>query len=413
MQSLEIIAMLNVEAVRKDFPFIRPGRVYLDSSSSSLTPEPVLARMLEYYRDYRANVGRGIYAASRRATDEFEAARKKLARLINANPEEIIFVRNTSEAMNLVASGLNLRPGDKVITTIQEHHSNYIIWLREKARRRIDLRVIGADALGDLNLSEIHGEIEKGAKLVSMTHVSNVLGVRNPVEEIGKVCRENGALLLVDGAQSVPHMRIDVKRIGCDFLAFSGHKMCGPTGAGALYIRKDLQGDLEPLCIGGGSIEDVGVDYYALRAGPYRFEAGTPAIAEVIGMGAAAEYLMDIGMENIEAHEAELTREMLEGMKGNRKLKIYGSIDPKRRNGIISFNVEGMDPHDVAIDLDRAAGIMVRSGHHCALPLMKEVLRIGSGSVRASVYLYNTKSEVRTFVETLSKISESGTGGAG
>lgn len=405
--------MLNVEAVRKDFPFIRPGRVYLDSSSSSLTPEPVLARMLEYYRDYRANVGRGIYAASRRATDEFEAARKKLARLINANPEEIIFVRNTSEAMNLVASGLNLRPGDKVITTIQEHHSNYIIWLREKARRRIDLRVIGADALGDLNLSEIHGEIEKGAKLVSMTHVSNVLGVRNPVEEIGKVCRENGALLLVDGAQSVPHMRIDVKRIGCDFLAFSGHKMCGPTGAGALYIRKDLQGDLEPLCIGGGSIEDVGVDYYALRAGPYRFEAGTPAIAEVIGMGAAAEYLMDIGMENIEAHEAELTREMLEGMKGNRKLKIYGSIDPKRRNGIISFNVEGMDPHDVAIDLDRAAGIMVRSGHHCALPLMKEVLRIGSGSVRASVYLYNTKSEVRTFVETLSKISESGTGGAG
>ncbi|MDH7556315.1 MAG: cysteine desulfurase [Candidatus Methanosuratincola sp.] len=387
--------------------------MYLDSSSSSLTPEPVLARMLEYYRDYRANVGRGIYAASRRATDEIEAARKKLARLINANPEEIIFVRNTSEAMNLVASGLNLRPGDKVITTIQEHHSNYIIWLREKARRRIDLRVIGADALGDLNLSEIHGEIEKGAKLVSMTHVSNVLGVRNPVEEIGKVCRENGALLLVDGAQSVPHMRIDVKRIGCDFLAFSGHKMCGPTGAGALYIRKDLQGDLEPLCIGGGSIEDVGVDYYALRAGPYRFEAGTPAIAEVIGMGAAAEYLMDIGMENIEAHEAELTREMLEGMKGNRKLKIYGSIDPKRRNGIISFNVEGMDPHDVAIDLDRAAGIMVRSGHHCALPLMKEVLRIGTGSVRASVYLYNTKSEVRTFVETLSKISESGTGGAG
>ncbi|MGF3499267.1 MAG: aminotransferase class V-fold PLP-dependent enzyme [Candidatus Methanosuratincola sp.] len=385
----------------------------MDSSSSSLTPEPVLARMLEYYRDYRANVGRGIYAASRRATDEIEAARKKLARLINANPEEIIFVRNTSEAMNLVASGLNLRPGDKVITTIQEHHSNYIIWLREKARRRIDLRVIGADALGDLNLSEIHGEIEKGAKLVSMTHVSNVLGVRNPVEEIGKVCRENGALLLVDGAQSVPHMRIDVKRIGCDFLAFSGHKMCGPTGAGALYIRKDLQGDLEPLCIGGGSIEDVGVDYYALRAGPYRFEAGTPAIAEVIGMGAAAEYLMDIGMENIEAHEAELTREMLEGMKGNRKLKIYGSIDPKRRNGIISFNVEGMDPHDVAIDLDRAAGIMVRSGHHCALPLMKEVLRIGTGSVRASVYLYNTKSEVRTFVETLSKISESGTGGAG
>ncbi|MBC7127837.1 MAG: cysteine desulfurase [Candidatus Methanosuratus sp.] len=403
--------MLNVEAVRKDFPFISPGRVYLDSASTSLTPEPVLAKMLEYYRDYRANVGRGIYVASRRATDEFEAAREKLARLINAKPGEIIFVRNTSEAMNLVASGLDLRPGDKVVTTIQEHHSNYIVWLREKARKRIDLRVVGADAFGDLNITEIQDEIERGAKLVSMTHVSNVLGVRNPVEEIGKACRKNGVLLLVDGAQSVPHMRIDVKRIGCDFLAFSGHKMCGPTGAGALYIREDLQGDLEPLCIGGGSIEDVGVDYYALRSGPYRFEAGTPAIAEVIGMGAAAEYLMGIGMENIEAHEAELTREMLEAIKVNHKIKVYGSLDAKRRNGIISFNLEGMDPHDVALALDRAAGIMVRSGHHCALPLMKEALKIGTGSVRASVYLYNTKPEVRAFVETLSKISESGTSG--
>ncbi|MEN3035562.1 MAG: cysteine desulfurase [Candidatus Methanosuratincola sp.] len=402
--------MLNVEAVRRDFPFIRPGRVYLDSASTSLTPEPVLARMLEYYRDYRANVGRGVYAASRHATDEFEAARGKLARLINAKPGEIVFVRNTSEAMNLVASGLGLRPGDKVVTTIQEHHSNYIVWLREKARKRIDLRVIGADAFGDLDLSGMQSEIEKGAKLVSMTHVSNVLGVRNPVEEVGKICRENGALLLIDGAQSVPHMRIDVKRIGCDFLAFSGHKMCGPTGAGALYIREDLQGDLEPLCIGGGSIEDVGVDYYALRSGPYKFEAGTPAIAEVIGFGAAAEYLLGIGMENIEAHEADLTREILEGIEGNRMLKVYGSLDPRRRNGIISFNVEGMDPHDVSIALESAAGIMVRSGHHCALPLMKEALKIGGGSVRASLYLYNTKSEVRTFVEAISKISESAEG---
>jgi len=400
--------MLDVEAVRKDFPFIRPGRVYLDSSSTSLTPEPVLAKMLEYYRDYRANVGRGIYVASRRATDEFEAARKKVARLINARPEEIIFVRNTSEAMNLVASGLSLRTGDKVITTVQEHHSNYIIWLREKRRKRIDLRVVGADAFGELKLSELIGEIASGAKLVSMTHVSNVLGLKNPVEEVAKACRENGALLLVDGAQSVPHIRVDVKRIGCDFLAFSGHKMCGPTGAGALYIREDLQGDLEPLCIGGGSIEDVGVDYYVLRSPPHKFEAGTPAIAEAIGMGAAAEYLMGIGMENIEKHEAELTRTMLEYMKGISKLKIYGSPDANRRTGIISFNVEGMDPHDVALDLDRAAGIMVRSGHHCALPLMKEVLKIENGSVRASVYLYNTKWEVRTFAEALSKICECG-----
>lgn len=402
--------MLNVQAVRRDFPFIRPGRVYLDSASTSLTPEPVLAKMLEYYREYRANVGRGVYASSRRATEEFEAARKTLARLINAKPGEIVFVRNTTEAMNLVASGLGLRSGDKVVTTIQEHHSNYIIWLREKARKRIDLRVIGADASGDLNLPDMQREIEKGAKLVSVTHVSNVLGVKNPVEEIGKICRENGALLLIDGAQSVPHMRIDVKRIGCDFLAFSGHKMCGPTGVGALYIREDLQGDLEPLCIGGGSIEDVGVDYYTLRGGPYRFEAGTPAIAEVIGIGAAAEYLLDIGMENIEAHEADLTREILEGIQGDRRVKVYGSLDSGRRNGIISFNVDGMDPHDVAIALESAAGIMVRSGHHCALPLMKEVLKIGSGSVRASLYLYNTKSEVRTFVETISKISESAKG---
>lgn len=396
------LEMLDAEAVRRGFPFIRAGRIYFDSTSTSLTPEPVLEKMLEYYRDYRANVGRGIYAASRRATEEFESARENVAKLINAKPEEIIFVRNSSEAMNLVASGLGLKPGERVITTIQEHHSNYIIWLREKARRGIALKVVRSDQDGNLDLSEMQREIESGARLVSVTHVSNVLGVKNSVCEIAKACRKSGALLLVDGAQSVPHMSVDVKRIGCDFLAFSGHKMCGPTGIGALYARKDLQEDLESLCIGGGSIDDVGLDYYRLRSGPSKFEAGTPAIAEAIGMGAAAEYLMGLGMNNIEEHERELTRTMLEGVKGISKLKVYGPMDASKRTGILSFNIEGMDPHDVAIALDSAAGIMVRSGHHCALPLMREVMKTEAGSVRASVYIYNTRSEVDAFIEALS-----------
>jgi cysteine desulfurase/selenocysteine lyase len=398
--------MLDAEAIRKDFPFLREGRIYLDSTATSLTPEPVLNKMLEYYRECRANVERGVYKASQIATDALEKARGEIARLINAKPEEIILVRNTTEGINLVASGLGLKKGDRVVTTILEHHSNFIVWLRARDRVKAEVEVIMSDGEGCLDLSDFERTINGRTRIVAVTQTSNVLGVRPPVKEIVKMAHDKGALVLLDGAQSVPHMKVDVKALGCDFLAFSGHKMCGPTGAGALYIREDLQERIEPLCIGGGTIEDVGIDYYRLRKGPTGFEAGTPAIAEVIGMGAAASYLMEIGMLNIASHDALLTKRMLKGLGEVPKLILYGPKNPKDRAGIFSFNLGKLHPHDLAIALDATAGVMVRSGHHCALPLHKCILKAENGTVRASVYLYNTEQDVDVLLSTLSEISK-------
>lgn len=398
--------MLKVDLIRKDFPFLSSGRIYLDSTATSLTPEPVLKKVLEYYHDYRANVGRGIYNVAQIATNSYENARVEVAKLINAKPEEIIFLRNSTEAINLVANGIHFNEGDKIVTTILEHHSNYIVWLRQKNTKKIELSVVRGDEDGLLSASDFVPHIDSQTRLVAITQTSNVLGVRPPIKEITKLAHDHGALVLVDGAQSVPHMRIDVRELDCDFLAFSGHKMCGPTGVGALYIKESLQELVEPLCIGGGSIEDVGIDYYRLRIGPGKYEAGTPPIAETIGMGAAATYLMKIGMENIENHERMLTRRMLEGLAKIDGIKIYGPKDAEKRAGIVSFNLKGMNPHDVAVALDEAAGIMVRSGHHCALPLHKHVLNAPEGSVRASVYLYNNDEDVEAFLETLEEISK-------
>jgi cysteine desulfurase/selenocysteine lyase len=399
--------MLDVGAIRKDFPVLKEGRIYLDSSATSLTPEPVLEKMLEYYHEYRANVGRGIYKASQIATDAFESARGEISRFINAKPDEMIMVRNTSEGANLVARGIGLKKGDRVVTTILEHHSNYIVWLRECARVGAKLLIVHADAEGHIDMEELEGLLGKKARVLAVTQTSNVLGVRPPVKEMAALARGAGACTFVDGAQSVPHMRVDVKDLGCDFLAFSGHKMCGPTGAGGLYVRQELQDEVEPLTIGGGTIEDVGTAYYRLKTGPQKFEAGTPAIAEAIGLGEAVRYLSGIGMANVEAHERDLTRRISKGLAGIEKLKLYGPRDPAKRAGIFSFNIGKLNPHDVAMMLDASAGIMVRSGHHCALPLTKELLNSPSGSVRASVYIYNTKEEADALVEALGEIARS------
>jgi len=399
--------MLNVKAIREDFPGLKGGRIYLDSSATSLTPEPVLLKMLEYYREYRANVGRGIYKSTQLATNAFDAARKEISHFINAKPSEMIMVRNTSEGANLVARGIGLKKGDRVVTTILEHHSNYIVWLRECARVGAELSVVGSDAEGNLDMPCLESLLTKKTKIVAVTHTSNVLGVRPPVKAISALAQKAGAYTFVDGAQSVPHMRVDVKDLGCDFLAFSGHKMCGPTGASGLYIREALQDEVEPLIIGGGTIEDVGKDYYSLKKGPEKFEAGSPAIAEVIGLGEAVRYLSRIGMENVESYELELTRRISKGLAGIEKINVYGPHDPKKRAGIFSFNVGSLNPHDVAMMLDASAGIQIRSGHHCALPLAKELLRIPSGSARVSVYIYNTKEEIDALVEALGVISRS------
>jgi len=400
--------MLNVEKVRKDFKILESGIIYLDSTASSLTPEPVLQRVLEFYREYRANVERGIHRLSQRASEEYEKARSKVADFVNARSDaEIIMTRNTTEGINTVASGLNWRKGDKIVTSVLEHHSNFIVWLRVRDKHGVRVEVVKPRkpvVKGILDPADFEKAVDDKTRLVAITHVSNVLGVITPVEEIAEIAHEHGAYVLLDGAQSVPHMKVDVQKIGCDFLAFSGHKMCAPTGSGALYMREEASKDVEPLCIGGGTIEDVGTDYYRLDKSPRRFEAGTPDVAGVIGLGTAVDYLQKIGMDNIQKHEKVLIERMYDGLSALPRVEVYGP-EPAQRVGMVSFNVGDLNPHDVALALDVSANIMVRSGHHCAQPLSKTVIK-KAGTVRASAYLYNTKEEIEKLILTVKEISE-------
>ena len=397
---------MNLKKIRRDFPILKTGIIYLDSAASSLTPEPVLDKMLEFYHEYRANVERGVHQLSRKAGEEYEKARIRVSDFINAKPDEVIMTKNTSEGINTVASGLEWRKEDKVVTTNIEHHSNFIVWLRVKERYGVDVEVVRSNREGVFDLADFEGAIDDRTKLVAVTHASNVLGAITPVEEVTEIAHEHGALMLIDGAQSVPHIKVDVQRIGCDFLAFSGHKMCGPTGIGVLYVREALLDEVEPLCIGGGTIKDVGLDYYRLAKGPQRFEAGTPPIAEAIGLGAAVDYLRGIGMDKIRGHDAKIIGKMYDEVVRIPRVSVYGP-EPRRRVGILSFNIEELSPHDVALALDVTAKIMVRSGAHCTLPLMKDVIHQPSGTVRASTYLYNTSEEVDKLLEVISELSAS------
>ncbi len=315
--------------------------------------------------------------------------------------------RNATAGINLIANGLNWKKGDKVVTSLIEHHSNFIVWIRLKNRLGTVLEVVRPKepiAKGLLDPADFEEVIDDKTKLVAVTHVSNVLGVVVPIKEIIEIAHEHGAYVLVDGAQSVPHIKVDVQKVGCDFLAFSGHKMCGPTGSGVLYVRQELTEEIEPLCIGGGTIAEVDMDHYKLEESPTRFEAGTPGIAEAIGLGAAVDYLKEIGMENIESHEKALTKRMYGGLMDLPKVEVYGP-EPEFRIGVMSFNVGDLNPHDVALALDVSANIMARSGHHCALPVTKHIIR-KSGSVRASVYIYNTKEEIEKLIFTIGEVSK-------
>lgn len=398
---------MNVEEIRRDFPLLRTGIIYLDSASSSLTPEPVINKMLEFYREYRTNIGRSIHRLSERATQEFENARKIIQNFIGAtHASEIIFTKNTTEGINLVASGMCWKRGDKVVTTLLEHHSNFIVWQRLK-RFGVRLEVVKPNREGMIEIEEFERAVDKDTKLVCLTHVSNVLGTISPLKEIAEIAHEHDALVLVDAAQSVPHMKVNVRDLDCDFLAFSGHKMLGPTGVGVLYIREEHMGKIEPLCIGGGTVEDVDLEGYRLKPPPFSFEGGTPPIAEVIGLGEAVRYLSRLGMENILEHERNLTRKALDGLSELSGVEVYGTKQLEKRSGIVSFNVEGMNPHEVARLLDQLGKIAVRSGHHCAIPLHNFLGR-PQGSVRASFYVYNTPEEVERFLDVLAEIVKHG-----
>lgn len=394
---------MNFAEIKTDFPILN-DIIYVDSASTSLTPEPVLNVVSKYYREYNANVGRGVHRLSQVASQKYKDVHRKIADFIGANEEEVIFTKNTTEAINTVASGLRWKRGDKVVTTLLEHHSNFLPWLRLKSLG-VELDIVKPDKNGKFNVSDFKEVIDDKTRLVAVTHVSNVLGTMTPIEEISAICEKKNVLLLVDGAQSVPHIHVDVRKLGCNFLCFSGHKMLGPTGTGILWMKEDFFDRLEPLNFGGGMIDDVSLNGYKLTKGYERFEGGTPNIAGVIGFGRAIDYLKKIGMDKIKDHEAKLTERLLEGLLEIRRVEIYGSLNSKERIGLVSFNIKDLNSHDVALMLDEASNIMVRSGHLCCMPLMK-YFGLKEGAVRVSFYLYNTEEEVDTFLETVKEIAK-------
>ncbi|MDV3103729.1 cysteine desulfurase [Thermococcus waiotapuensis] len=390
--------------VRKDIP-LTSEVIYFDSTATSLTPKPVVEAMEEYYLRYRANVHRGVHRLSQIATHRYEESRKVVAEFINAKFEEIVFTRNTSESLNLVALGLEhiFRPGDKIVTTPYEHHSDLLPWQRLAKRKGLKLEFIEGDDEGNLDLGDAERKI-RGARLVAVQHVSNALGVIHEVEELGKLAEEEGAIFVVDAAQSAGHMEVDVKKLHADFLAFSGHKgPMGPTGIGVLYISEEFFEAFEPPLIGGGTIEDVSLDDYKLTEPPERFEAGTPNIGGAIGLAAGIRYIQRIGLDKIEEQEHKLVKRITEGLD-ELEIPWYGPRDLKKHAGVVSFNVPPLHPHDVAAILDEH-NIMVRSGHHCALPVMK---KLGiNGTVRASFHVYNSVEEVETFLGVMEELVKS------
>jgi cysteine desulfurase/selenocysteine lyase len=390
--------------IREDFKILSTGLCYFDSAATSLTPTQVIEVMDDYYYHYKANVGRGVYRLSRTATEAYAVARNRVAGLLGARDSEIVFTKNATEAIGAVVTGLKWRAHDKAVITVLEHHSNYLPWLRAKAVFGFDLEVVGAREDGSIDPSDFEKVIDDKTRIVSFSHASNVLGSIAPLKEICEIAHRHGALALVDAAQSAPSMPISVKD-GFDFLAFSGHKMLGPTGTGVLFLRRELMSELDPLSIGGGTIRDVDADSYELADDWERFEAGTPNIAGAIGLGRAVEYLLNIGMGVISAHERGLVERIMEGLAEIKGVRIYGPNDVGRRCGIVSFSTEGFGPHLIASILDSEYDIAVRSGHMCCYPLMKYVLGKPEGLVRASVYVYNTMSEVEYLLSSLKKIS--------
>jgi cysteine desulfurase/selenocysteine lyase len=395
---------------RADFPIltreVRPGVpvVYLDSTATSQKPLTVIEAMNNYYRLSNANVHRGIHALAEEATALYEGGRERVAKFINARTtKEIIFTRNTSEAINLVAYSwgrANIRAGDVIVLTEMEHHSNLVPWQMLAAERGARLEFIPVTDGGELDLSTLDRLLALSPKLVCFTHMSNVLGTINPVTEIAAKAHAAGALVLVDGAQSVPHLPVDVQTLGADFLAFSAHKMCGPTGIGVLWGRQALLEEMPPFLGGGDMIKRVYLREFKPNALPYKFEAGTPAIAEAIGFGAAVDYLSNVGREAIQAHEQEIIAYAIERLEEVPGVKVYGP-PAEKKGGVAAFTLNGIHPHDIAQVLDRD-GIAIRAGHHCAMPLHDRYQL--TATARASFYLYNTPQEVDKLIEGLYKV---------
>ena len=399
---------LDAQRVKKDFPILETlahGKrlVYLDSAATSQKPRAVIDRMVRFYEEENANVHRGIYELGEKATVAFEGAREASARFIGArSTRSIVFTRGTTESINLVRytwARANVHEGDEVLVTEMEHHSNLIPWQLLCAETGATLRHLPIDDSGKLRIDLLGEYLTEGTKLVGMSLMSNVLGTINPVRTVSDAAHAVGARILVDAAQAAPHLSFDVNDLDCDFLAFSAHKMCGPTGAGILYGREDLLEEMPPFHGGGEMIREVWADHATWAEIPQKFEAGTPNIAQVVGMGAAIEYLEDLGMDAVREHEMQLTKYALDRISSI-GATIYGPMDVHDRGSVVSFNLEEVHPHDMATIVDQE-GVCIRAGHHCAQPLMR---KLGvPATARASFYIYNTEEDVDALIDALEK----------
>jgi cysteine desulfurase / selenocysteine lyase len=404
----------KIESIRADFPILKAEMnakklVYLDSAATSQKPNQVLQAMDEYYKTYNANIHRGIYRIAEKATEAYIDSKVKIANFINANGmQEIIYTRNTTESINIAAlswGDANIKKGDHILISEMEHHSNMVPWMLLAKKKGAILDYIPLDKSNfKLDMNGLNKMLDKSPKIVAVTHASNVLGTVTDAKEITKRAHKKGAVVLIDGAQSTPHMEVDVKDIDCDFFAFSAHKMLGPTGIGVLFAKKQLLNQMEPVMGGGDMIKSVQYDSYSWNDLPWKFEAGTPNIAGAIGFGAAIDYLEYFGMESVRAHEKELTLYALEKLGEIKGVTVYGlgAKDIENRSGVIAFGIDKVHPHDVAQVFD-AEGIAVRAGHHCAMPLVTQRLNIPALS-RISFYLYNKESEIDAVVDAIDKV---------
>lgn len=401
---------MDINTIRKDFPILNQKvhgnpLIYLDTSATSQSPVQVVDAMSEYYNEYNSNVHRGVHTLGTKATDGYEQARMKVRGFINAQRyEEIVFTRGTTAAINLVARSFgdaNISEGDEIVVTEMEHHANIVPWQELAKRKNAKLVFIPLEEDGTIKLENVEAVMTDKTKIVAVTHVSNVLGTINDIKTIAEIAHKHDAFITVDGAQSVPHMSVDVQDLDVDFYAFSGHKMLGPTGIGVLYGKAELLDNMEPIEYGGDMIDFVDLRESTWTDVPVKFEAGTPMIAEAIGLSAAIDYIEDVGADEILRYEQELVKYAYDKMSEIEGIEIYG---PKEeRAGLITFNLDGVHPHDLATALD-SDGIAVRAGHHCAQPLMK-FLGVSS-TARASFYLYNTKDEIDFFIDSLKRTKE-------
>jgi len=392
---------LDVAAIRKDFPILETGIAYLDSANTSQRPRQVTGAMMEYFEKFNSNIHRAAYRIAEEATVRYEATREKVRAFINAaSTMEIIYTRGTTEAINLVAYAWgrkNINAGDLIVLTILDHHSNIVPWQILAASHGAQIEYVDIDDRGELRLDQFAELLKRGPNLVAFNLISNAMGTINPAREMVAAAKQAGATVLVDGAQSTPHQPVDVRALGCDFYAFSGHKMLGPTGAGILYGRRELLEAMDPFMAGGDMIKTVRIEGTTYHDLPWKFEAGTQAIAEVIGLGAAVDYLNELGMDAVRAHELEITEYAYEALSEVEGLTVYGP-PPSRRAGVISFSVNGIHPHDLATIADRDQ-VCLRAGHHCAMPLMT---RLGiPATARASFYVYSQKQEVDRLVSSI------------